>query len=113
MHSHNLAVETDCDWGVPSFDAAPPTRERVVAFGAKKNQGHRESTHPPRELVTSPRPHEVLLPSDLPPSFDIRALDGLNFASVSRNQHIPQYPPPPLHPTTLPRILLPPLCIPQ
>lgn len=40
-----------------------------------------------REHVLSPRPAV----EDAPSSFDIRDVDGVNYASIDRNQHIPQY----------------------
>ena len=41
--------------------------------------------------VTSPLPHTYLDAAALPKSYDIRNISGVNYASVTRNQHAPLY----------------------
>merc|ERR1712072_1613974 len=43
------------------------------------------------EKVLSPLPHQTLDMLQLPSSFDWRNVNGKSFASIARNQHIPQY----------------------
>ena len=40
--------------------------------------------------IVSALPHTYLNPSDLPDSYDPRNINGVDFTTVNRNQHIPQ-----------------------
>jgi len=46
---------------------------------------------PRRQRITSPLPHQVLKPHDIPDTWDWRNVNQTNFLSTTRNQHIPQY----------------------
>lgn len=43
----------------------------------------------PQPVIKSPMPHETMRVEDLPSDFDWKNVDGKNYLSMSRNQHIP------------------------
>ncbi len=63
----------------------------TVAAGAPAKSKFNGSPWLRKEKVLSARAHEKIVAADLPDDWDWRNINGTNFLTESRNQHIPQY----------------------
>jgi cathepsin X len=66
----------------------PPTKY-AAKNGVKRNMEFRNG--PRAQHITEPLPHTYIKPQDLPTAWDWRNVNGVNYCSTTRNQHIPQY----------------------
>ncbi|GAQ86878.1 Cysteine proteinases superfamily protein [Klebsormidium nitens] len=72
-------------------EPAVEVAEKKMVYHDKRRPGIRRGNGPVVSLVTSPLPQTYLKPEDIPTSYDIRNLSGVNYATANRNQHIPSY----------------------
>ena len=105
MGGKNLGVENSCSWGAPApmqtkqERAAPPVSTKTYTTDATVKAGtYFDYASEPRPKARSADAHvRVVSPlpkyEDAPASWDVRAVGDakVNFASPSRNQHIPVY----------------------
>ena len=88
---NNLQIESMCQWAVPKVPEAVKSPEfRTHELKLRIKEGCVDlSKKVNREVIKTPRPHTYLKMEDLPKSYDIRDIDGVNYATWNRNQHIP------------------------
>lgn len=99
--TNNLNIEGECSWAVPTdtwtndvrneTKLAPEDEQPKFNLNNQKSTCRRESPKLIPEHVTSPRPHEYINVKDLPESWDWRNVNGVNYLSWTKNQHIPTY----------------------
>ncbi|CAI5720013.1 unnamed protein product [Peronospora effusa] len=106
---NNVGIEGECAFGVPKDDGWPTSttieedearqEEEDVINDAEEDQsmkstlaGCRQKLHfAGGERVTSQLPHETMDLKDLPKTWDWRDVNGKNYVTWDKNQHIPKY----------------------
>jgi cathepsin X len=110
MHANNLAIESECDWGVPKTTepvdstSAPAslsplstlyTTNTQIPKGTYFDYEHPAITtvpgQPKQSVITTELPQNYVKAEDLPATWDPRNMSGQDWTTANRNQHIPQY----------------------
>lgn len=99
---NNLGIESNaCAWATPAAPTwvhskqtlAEKFGEDAVFMAPPKGVSHRKLDWEAvgGEHITEPLPHEYINVKDLPANFHWANVNGTNFLTTARNQHIPQY----------------------
>ena len=91
----NLGIESRCSWAVPKIPEKMRLNDRMRSMNNRARYFTSScdfiDTDKIEEHITEPLPHTYLKAEDIPKSYDIRNIDGHNYATWNQNQHIPVY----------------------
>ena len=91
---NNLSIESECTWATPVIPSDQPHRDFHHEYMKKlilENPCALPGSFRNGEKILSPLPYTYLKSYEIPKSYDIRNMNGKNYASIDKNQHIPVY----------------------
>ena len=93
---NNLGVETMCTWAVPKVPEKMKLNDKMRSYSNRARYFPEpcaldDPTKDFGEHITQPLPWEYIKKEEIPEKFDIRNIDGVNYATWNKNQHIPVY----------------------
>ena len=94
---NNLGIEADCQWAVPRVPAKMVKNQEMKSRMNRSKYFHKtcafsdDTFNGKKSHVVSPLPHTYIKKEDIPESYDFRNVDGVNYATWDKNQHIPVY----------------------
>ena len=92
---NNIGIEMECQWAVPKVPEKMMRNDEMRFAHNRARYFPRPCAIPSNreipEHVVSPLPYTYIKNEDIPENYDIRNIDGHNYATWNKNQHIPQY----------------------
>ena len=94
--TNNLGIEGMCTWAVPKVPEKMILNDKMRSMNNRaryfhESCGFRNDWSTRKQVITQPLPWEYMKNEEIPESYDIRNIDGVNYATWNKNQHIPQY----------------------
>ena len=92
--TNNLGIESECTWAVPKVPEKMILNDKMRSMNNRARYFHHscamKNPNPISHAIT-PEPYTYIKQEELPKEYDIRNLDGVNYATWDKNQHIPVY----------------------
>ena len=92
----HLGIEEECQWAVPKVPEKMKLNDRMRSLSNRARYfpepcAFKEDPANMVEVITEPLPSTYIKQEDIPKNYDIRNVNGVNYATWNKNQHIPVY----------------------